>query len=311
MSSRTIGNWKERLITVLVTPFISCSARIPVYLVLIGMAVPRVRIGGIIGAQTLVFGAMYALGVAAALLAGWTLKRYLKTREPSFLAIELPVYRMPDWKNVGLSVWEKVSAFIIGAGKIILIVSVALWALARFGPGDAIERATIEAQQEAAAAGLGEAATEDLAAQKKLEASWAGQMGKAFEPVIRPLGYDWKIGIGLLTSFAAREVFTGTLAILYNMGSSEADINDRSENEAKATLREKMQSETFSDTGQPVYTFATALSLLVFYALAMQCMSTLAVVRRETGSWKWALWQFLSMTGLAWLAAWLVQIIFA
>ena len=311
MSSRTIGNWKERLITVLVTPFISCSARIPVYLVLIGMAVPRVRIGGIIGAQTLVFGAMYALGVAAALLAGWTLKRYLKTREPSFLAIELPVYRMPDWKNVGLTVWEKVSAFIIGAGKIILIVSIALWALSRFGPGDAIERAATEAKQEAAASGLSEAETEDLTAQKKLEASWAGQMGKAFEPVIRPLGYDWKIGIGLLTSFAAREVFTGTLAILYNMGSSEADINDRSENEAKATLREKMQRETFSDTGQPVYTFATTLSLLVFYALAMQCMSTLAVVRRETGSWKWALWQFLSMTGLAWLAAWLVQIIFA
>ncbi|MBL7825295.1 MAG: ferrous iron transport protein B [Saprospiraceae bacterium] len=311
MSSRTIGNWKERLITVMVTPFISCSARIPVYLVLIGLAVPKVKIGGFLSAQTLVFGAMYALGVIAAFLTGYAMKRWLRTREPSFLAIELPVYRVPYWKNVWLTVWEKVSAFVVGAGKIILIVSIALWALSRFGPGDAMATATADAEKEAAALNLDAIHQEDLIKQRQLEASWAGQMGKAIEPAIRPLGYDWKIGIALLTSFAAREVFTGTLAVLYNMGSAEADINDRSDNEAKATMRQKMQRETFRDSGKPVYSLATALSLLVFYALAMQCMSTLAVVSRETGSWKWAFFQFLFMSGLAYLAAWLVQVVFA
>jgi ferrous iron transport protein B len=311
MSSRTIGNWKERLITVLVTPFISCSARIPVYLVLIGLAVPKVKIGGFLSAQSLVFGAMYALGVIAALLSGWAMKRWLRTRETSFLAIELPVYRMPFWKNVWLTVWEKVTAFVIGAGKIILVVSVGLWALSRFGPDRAIETARIEARTEAVTLQLDTTHTEDFIKQRELEASWAGQMGKSIEPVIRPLGYDWKIGIALVTSFAAREVFTGTLAVLYNMGSAEGDINDRSDNEAKATLRQKMSRETFRDTGKPVYTLATALSLLVFYALAMQCMSTLAVVRRETGSWKWAIFQFLFMSGLAYLCAFLVYHIFS
>lgn len=311
MSSRTIGNWQERLITIMVTPFISCSARIPVYLVLIGLAVPAIKIGGFLNLQSLVFGAMYVLGVLTAFLAGWAMKRWLNRREHSFLAIELPVYRMPLVKNVLLNVWEKVLAFIAGAGKIILIVSIALWALSRFGPGDSIEKAEIAAQTEAVQNNLDSIDTEGLIQQRKLEASWAGQSGKLMEPVIRPLGYDWKIGIALLTSFAAREVFTGTLAVLYNMGGSEADINDRGENEAKATLRERMKSEKFSDTGKPVYTLATALSLLVFYALAMQCFSTLAVVRRETGSWKWAALQFGFMSGLAYLAAWAVYVLFS
>lgn len=311
MSSRTIGNWKERLITIMVTPFISCSARIPVYLVLIGMAAPSRRVLGIFNEQSLLFAAMYALGVITAFLAGYAMKRWLRTREPSFLAIELPVYRMPHWKNVWLTVWEKVSAFMLGAGKIILIVSIVLWALSRFGPGNAIHEAFVTAKTEALEQKLDTIHTEDLIKQRELEASWAGQIGKGIEPVIRPLGYDWKIGIGLLTSFAAREVFTGTLAVLYNMGSSESDINDRSDNQAKATLREKMQREKFSDSGKPVYSFATVLSLLVFYALAMQCMSTLAVVRRETGSWKWAALQFTFMSGLAYVAALFVHLIFA
>ncbi len=310
MSSRTIGNWQERLITVMVTPFISCSARIPVYLVLIGLAVPPVRVAGFINAQTLVFGSMYALGVLAAFLSGWAMKKWLRTREISYLAIELPVYRMPHWKNVGLTVWEKVSAFVVGAGKIILYVSIGLWALSRFGPGDDMAQAVVRAGTEAKSQQLDEGAANDLVAQRQLEASYAGQMGKWIEPVIRPLGYDWKIGIALLTSFAAREVFTGTLAVLYNMGSAEGDINDSAENESKATLRAKMRSETFSDTGKPVYTLGTALSLLVFYALAMQCMSTMAVVARETGSWKWAIYQFVFMSGLAYLGAWLVYQIF-
>lgn len=311
MSSRTIGNWQERLITVMVTPFISCSARIPVYLVLIGMAVPAIKLGGVLSLQSLVFGAMYLLGLLAAFATGWAMKHWLNRREHSFLAIELPVYRIPLWKNVLLNTWEKVQAFITGAGKIILVVSIALWGLSRFGPGDDIEKADKAAQIEALQTNLDTAATEGLVQQRRLEASWAGQSGKLLEPVIRPLGYDWKIGIALLTSFAAREVFTGTLAVLYNMGGSEADINDRNENEAKATLRERLKNERFSDTGKPVYTLATALSLLVFYALAMQCFSTLAVVRRETGSWKWAALQFVFMSVLAYLGAWAVYTLFS
>lgn len=310
MSSRTIGNWQERLITTMVTPFISCSARIPVYLVLIGLAVPSVRWGGVLNAQSVVFGAMYALGVIAAFLSGWAMKKWLHARDRSYLAIELPVYRMPHWKNVWLTVWEKVAAFMIGAGQVILIVSIALWGLSRFGPGNTIEQAAATARTEAQQKGLDDTQTEDFISQRQLEASYAGRIGKSMEPVIRPLGYDWKIGIALLTSFAAREVFTGTLAVLYNMGSAEGDINDRSENAAKATLRQKMKAETFRDNGKPVYSLATALSLLVFYALAMQCMSTLAVVRRETGSWKWAAFQFVFMSIVAYLSAWTVYQIF-
>ena len=311
MSSRTIGNWQERLITVMVTPFISCSARIPVYLVLIGLAVPAIKLGGFLSLQSLVFGAMYVLGVLAAFASGWAMKRWLRRRENSFLAIELPVYRMPQWKNVLLNVWEKVKAFIVGAGKVILVVSIALWGLARFGPGDSIEQAESAAQTEAIQMNLDTVDAQGLVQQRRLEASWAGQAGKVMEPAIRPLGYDWKIGIALLTSFAAREVFTGTLAVLYNMGGSEADINDRSDNEAKATLRERMKNEKFSDNGKPVYTLATALSLLVFYALSMQCFSTLAVVRRETGSWKWAALQFAFMSVAAYLGAWAVYVLFS
>ncbi len=304
MSSRTIGNWQERLITIMVTPFISCSARIPVYLVLIGLAVPNVKVAGFLSAQSLVFGGMYALGVVVALLSGWAMKKWLRRREPSFLAIELPVYRLPQWRNVGFTVWEKVRAFVAGAGKIIIWVSVGLWALSSFGPGNSMqkaeEKATLEAQKQ-------QIDPADMVAQQRLEASYAGQMGKFVEPAFRPLGYDWKISIALLTSFAAREVFTGTLAVLYNLGSAEADVNNRAENAAKATLRSEMHKETYADDPtQPVYTLATALSLLVFYALAMQCFSTLAVVRRETGSWKWAILQFFFMSGLAYLLAWVV-----
>jgi ferrous iron transport protein B len=311
MSSRTIGNWQERLITVMVTPFISCSARIPVYLVLIGLAVPPVRLGGFINAQSLVFASMYALGVVAALLSGWAMKKWLHARERSYLAIELPEYRMPHWRNVWLTVWEKVSAFVYGAGKIILIVSVILWALSRFGPGTAIATAQQQAHREALERQLDSTATEDWVNRRSLEASYAGLLGKSIEPVIRPLGYDWKIGIALITSFAAREVFTGTLAVLYSIKSEADDINDRSgHNAGKAKLWEKMKAETFDD-GTKVYSLATALSLLVFYALAMQCMSTLAVVQRETGSWKWAVFQFVFMSVLAYIAAWAVYQLFS
>jgi len=301
MSSRTIGNWKERLITTMVTPFISCSARLPVYAVLIGLAVPAKRIFGVLSLQSLTFGSMYLLGVLAAFASGYAMKKVLRTRELSYLAIELPVYRIPHWKNLWLTVWEKVSAFVIGAGKIILVISIILWAMARFGPGDAMEQAVVKAQTEATTQQLNESAAADLAAAYQLEASYAGFLGKLIEPAIRPLGYDWKIGIALIASFAAREVFVGTMSTIYSIGSSEDDV----------ALRAKMKTATFDDSGAPVYTLATALSLLVFYALAMQCMSTVAVVARETGTWKWALFQFAFMSILAYLGAWAVYNLFA
>lgn len=300
MSSRTIGNWKERLITTMVTPFISCSARLPVYAVLIGLAVPAKRVFGIFSWQSLTFGSMYLLGVVAALVSGYILKKILNTREVSYLAIELPVYRMPHWQNLWLTVWEKVLAFVIGAGKIILVISIILWALASFGPGDAMEQAQTAAQAEAAAQQLGEVATDDLIAAHQLEASYAGHLGKVIEPAIRPLGYDWKIGIAIVASFAAREVFVGTMSTIYSIGSAEDDV----------LLREKMRTATFDESGLPVYTLATALSLLVFYALAMQCMSTVAVVKRETGGWKWPIIQFVYMSVLAYLLAWIVYNLF-
>lgn len=301
MSSRTIGNWQERLITTMVTPFISCSARLPVYAVLIGLAVPAKRVLGILSWQSLTFGSVYVLGVLTAFISGFILKKTLRTRELSYLAIELPVYRMPHWKNLLLTVWEKILAFVVGAGKIILVISIILWALARFGPGDAIEKAGIAATTEAQSRQFTENEKADLVAAYQLEASYAGNLGKWIEPVIRPLGYDWKIGIALIASFAAREVFVGTMSTIYSIGSSEDD----------KLLREKMKTATFDDSGLPVYTLATALSLLVFYALAMQCMSTLAVVTRETGSWKWALIQFTYMSALAYFAAWAVYRMFS
>jgi len=301
MSTRTIGNWQERLITIMVTPFISCSARLPVYAVLIGLAVPATRILGFWNLQSITFAGMYLLGTLAAFGSGWLMKKYLHTREPSFLTLELPVYRVPHWKNVWLTVLEKTMAFVWGAGKIILFISIVLWAMASFGPAEAMQTAEQQAANMAAQQHLDKNAADDLLAGYKLEASWAGQLGKWIEPAIRPLGYDWKIGIALIASFAAREVFVGTMSTIYSIGSTDDEV----------LLREKMRHATFADTGAPVYTLATALSLLVFYALAMQCMSTMAVVQRETGSWKWALFQFVFMSGLAYLLAWLTYSIFA
>ncbi len=310
MSTRTIGNWKERLITILVTPFITCSARIPVYVILIGLVVPAQKVWGIFSLQSLTFAGMYVIGIASALGSGYVLKQLFRTRERSYLALELPVYRLPHWRNLWLTVWEKVGAFVIEAGRIILVISVILWALANFGPGNSLREAESRALAEANAQALSPEQTQNIMTTYRLEASYAGRIGKIFEPLIRPLGYDWKIGIALFTSFAAREVFTGTLAVLYQLGDAESAVAERGENTAKATLRRRMQAERFSDTGQPVYTPATAFSLLVFYALAMQCMSTLAVVRRETGSWKWPILQFAGMTLLAYLAAWVVYNVF-
>jgi ferrous iron transport protein B len=294
MSTRTIGNWKERLITILVTPFISCSARIPVYTVLIGFVVPPTAIaGGLLNLQGLAFMGLYLLGIIAALLAAWIFKLILKSNETSFLLLELPPYRKPLLRNVLLEVWEKVSTFVREAGQIILAISIVLWLLSSFSWSGQMESAEQSAIEQAAALGLDEAETSDLIAAQKMEASFAGQLGKSIEPVIRPLGYDWKIGIALITSFAAREVFVGTMATIYSIGSTDDEYS----------IKNRMAQEISPATGKPVYTLATSLSLLIFYVFAMQCMSTLAVVKRETKSWKWPVIQFVFMTALAYLSA--------
>lgn len=303
MGARTISNWKERLITVMVTPFISCSARIPVYLVLIPVALPTSSWW----TKALIFGGMYFFGLSAALAAAYVFKKILRTSDPSFLALELPEYRMPHWKNVWLTVWEKVKAFIAGAGKIIFLISIALWILGNTGPDGALLEAENKVRAEAAPT-TSKDELDDRVAAKKLEASYAGMLGKSIEPAIRPLGYDWKIGIALLSSFAAREVFNGTMYTIYSLESvgaqEEEEAADQSPFERYGRLRRQMTNDRF-ENGDRIYTFATGISLLIFYALAMQCMSTLAVVRRETGSWKWPILQFLFMSGLAYLIAWL------
>lgn len=293
MSTRTITNWRERMITILVTPFITCSARIPVFIVLIGFIVPPVTIGGVLNLQGLAFMAFYLVGIGTALSAAWVLKKILKTRQNSFLLQEMPNYRMPDFRQVILTTWDKVKSFIVEAGKIILMISLVLWFLGSYGPTRAMEEAEQTAMAAAQEQGLSEQQTNDLIAANKLEASFAGILGKTIEPVIKPLGYDWKIGIAVICSFAAREVFVGTMATLYSIGSTDDE----------ASIHNRMAKEVNPVTGKPVYSVATSLSLLLFYLFAMQCMSTLAVVRRETGSWKWPIYQFVGMTGLAYLVS--------
>ena len=299
MATRTISNWKERLITILVTPFISCSARIPVYALLVGFVVPNEN-WFIFNKQGLVFTALYLLSIVTALVAAYIFKKILKTNESTFLAIELPEYRLPHWKNVGLTVYEKVKSFVTEAGKVIIIVSIVLWFLAAFGPGNQIEEAEKQAHQVAIEKIMTEQQTADYVAAERLQVSYAGYLGKAFEPLIKPLGFDWKIGIALISSFAAREVFVGTMATIYSIGSAPDD---------NASIRDRMKAEMRSD-GTPLYSMATALSLLVFYVFAMQCMSTMAVVKRETKSWKWPLIQFAFMSALAYIGSFIVYNLF-
>ena len=301
MSTRTISNWKERLITILVAPFISCSARIPVYTVLIGFVVPSATIWGIFNQQGIAFMGLYIVSIIAALGSAWVFKKILKTEERSFLILELPEYRMPVFKNVLFTVYEKVKAFVLEAGKVIFVISIVLWFLASYGPNNKMKLAEKEAISLATQNNLDTDATADLVAGKQIEASYSGHIGKFIEPAIRPLGYDWKIGIALITSFAAREVFIGTMATIYSIGSADDE----------GTIRDKMAKEKNPLTGQPIYNFATSLSLLVFYIFAMMCMSTLAVVKRETGGWKWPIIQFFFMTGLAYFSAFLVYQIFS
>lgn len=284
MSTRTIMNWKDRIITILVTPLISCSARLPVYTLLIGMMFSGQESKGIFNYQGIVLMGMYLLGFAAALFAAIILKYVLKSKEKSYFIMELPVYRKPQWQTVGILVFDKVKVFLFDAGKIILAISIVLWFLTSHAPNNAFEKI----EQNASALSEGEIKSQ------KLEASYAGILGKKMEPAIKPLGFDWKIGIALITSFAAREVFVGTMATIYSSGDT-----DNTE-----TLREKLIAQKNYTTQEPVYTNAVCWSLLVFYAFAMQCMSTLATTYRETKHWKWPAIQLVFMTGLAYLSSW-------
>jgi ferrous iron transport protein B len=299
MSARNIENRKERLLTILVTPLMSCSARLPVFTILISLVIDKHYYFGFLSLQGLVMMGLYLLGIVMAMLVSYVLKWFITIQEKSFFILELPMYRAPRWKNVGITMIEKAKIFVTDAGKVIMIISLLLWFLSSYGPGDQIARTTKKYE---ALAQVLPAKTDSLDKQyasEKLQHSYAGILGKAIEPAIKPLGYDWKIGIALITSFAAREVFVGTMATLYSVEDNE-----------DSSLRQKLAAAKHPD-GSRVYTLAAGLSLMIFYLLAMQCMSTLAVVKRETKSWKWPAFQLVYMTVLAYGMSWLTYVLFS
>ena len=295
MATRTIDSWKDRIITIFVTPFMSCSARLPVYAILIALVVPDKNVLGTFNLQGLALMGMYLLGFFMAIGSAYVMKLILKSSERGFFVMELPIYRAPRWKNVGITILEKSKTFVFEAGKVILAISIILWVMASYGPSDDFKNAeTIVKRQNPELSG------DDLdnkIASHKLANSYAGEMGKIIEPVIKPLGFDWKIGIALITSFAAREVFVGTIATIYSVGS---DFED------ETTIKSRLRAERNPETGGPMYTPALGFSILVFYVFAMQCMSTLAVVYRETKGWKWPTLQLIYMTAVAYLSSLLV-----
>ena len=292
MATRTIENWKERLITIMVVPFTTCSARLPVYLIIIALVIPEGRFLGL-GYQALVLTGLYLLGFLAAIIAAAILNRGLNIERRSFFMIEMPTFKPPQLRNVAFTVFEKTKSFVLEAGKIILALSVVIWFLGSNGYSDSFKNAETEVLQQIQQQGL-VISDEDLShkiSSYKLEHSYIGTLGKIIEPVVKPLGYDWKIGIAVITSFAAREVFVGTLATIYSVGE-----------ESESTIAGRMALETDA-LGKPIFNLASGVSILLFYAFAMQCMSTIAVVRKETNSWKWPLIQLGYMTLLAYLSA--------
>lgn len=294
MATRTISSWKERLITILVTPFTTCSARLPVYAILIALVIPDKKVLGFLNLQGLVLLLLYALGFISAILAAYILHKTLKIKSRSLFVIEMPNYKLPSFKNVFYEVVEKTKAFVFGVGKIILALSIILWFLASNG-GESYKNAAQNVTENVANQNLNDAELQQKIASAKLENSYIGIMGKSIEPAIKPLGYDWKIGIALITSFAAREVFVGTLATIYSV---EAD------DENTTTIKQKMAAEV-NETGGKLFNFPVGMSLMVFYAFAMQCMATLAIVKRETKTWKWPLIQLFGMALLAYVASFL------
>lgn len=304
MAARNISNWKEKMITILVTPLMSCSARLPVYIILIGLTVPDELLFGLINLQALALFGLYFLGVLGVLVTAFLLKLILKTSEKSFLMTELPPYRLPRWSDVGITMIEKSKTFVFEAGKVILAISIILWVLASYGPPARMDEIRASAEQQLSQT-TDEGEIEVIEAETNsllLENSFIGIMGRAIEPAIKPLGYDWKIGISLITSFAAREVFISTIATIYSIG---ADVED------ELTIRQKLDHQINATTGEKTFNKATSFSLMVFYVFAMQCMSTLAVVKRETKGWKWPIIQTLYMSGLAYFMAFITYQIFS
>ena len=277
MSARSIGNRKERLITIFITPLMSCSARIPVYTLLIAMLIPENAKYGIFNLQGILMLSLYVIGLVAAIASGFVLNLLIKTPKTTPFIFEVPIYRAPQWKSIISTVYNKVKSFVLEAGKIIIAISIILWALSSFGPSTSPESSSF-------------AKTVKV---EKLQDSYAGKLGKTIEPIIKPLGFDWKIGISLITSFAAREVFVGTMATIYAVENNDNTLS----------IREKMQHATWPGTGDKIYSTATICSLLIFYAFALQCMSTIAVVKKETKSWKWPLIQLFYLSSLAYLSS--------
>ncbi len=284
MGARTIGNAKERLITMLVTPFMTCSARLPVYTIIIALIIPQDDASGFINLQGLVLFGLYFLGFASAILSAFILSKIIKSNYKRFFILEMPDYKAPIVRNVMITVWDHIKAFVFGAGKIIVAFSIILWFLATHGPAGFDKQMPTDNSQEI---------TQSAQTANKLEHSYLGIMGKSIEPAIKPLGYDWKIGIALLTSFAAREVFVSTLSTIYSVGDSGDAIS----------LKERLSNERNTITGEKTFTFGVGISLLLFYVFAMQCFSTLAALRNETGSWKWPTVVFFYMTGIAYLTS--------
>ena len=297
MSARNIENKKERLLTIMVTPFMSCSARLPVYTILISLVIDNKFYFGFLSLQGLVMMGLYLIGIIMALLVSMVLKWFVKIKEKSYFILELPVYRAPRWGNVVVTMIQKAKIFVTDAGKVIIVISLLLWFLSSYGPGEQMKKLEEIHAQQVAATPQNKVQLDKEYLTHKLENSYAGILGKSIEPVIAPLGFDWKMGIAIVTSFAAREVFVGTMATLYSVEASD-----------NTSLTEKLRAAKRPD-GTPVYSLAAALSLMIFYVLAMQCMSTLAVVKRETQSWKWPVLQFFMMTGLAYFISWGVYVI--
>jgi ferrous iron transport protein B len=297
MATRNIENWKERLITILVTPFTTCSARLPVYAIIIGLVIPDQHLFWFINLQGLTLMLLYLLGFGMAVFSSYILNKILKIKSKTYFVVEMPNYKLPIFKNVFINVVEKTKDFVLGAGKIILAISIVLWFLASFGPGNDFDNAQkiVELEVYSSDFPINPSAIPDKVASYKLEHSYVGILGKFIEPAIKPLGYDWKIGIAVISSFAAREVFVGTLATIYSVGDTDN----------KKTITDKMKQEVDVKTGTKIFNFATGISLLLFYAFAMQCASTLAVTKRETNSWKWPLGQLIFMSGFAYLVAFL------
>lgn len=294
MSARNIENWKERLITILVTPFTTCSARLPVYAILISLIIPEKRIFGFLSLQGLTLMFLYLLGFGSAIFSAYLLNKVLKLKCKTYFVVEMPSYKIPMFKNVGINVLEKTKAFVAGAGKIILAISVVLWFLGSHGPSKGFDNAEAIVLKSNKNKTISTEELENEVNAYKLENSYIGILGKTIEPAIRPLGYDWKIGIAVLSSFAAREVFVGTLATIYSVGNHS---------EEETTIKNKMAAEVHPVTGDKIFNFATGVSLLLFYAFAMQCVSTLAIVKKETNSWKWPIIQLVFMSGLAYLVS--------